>query len=233
MKHCAVFLLPIWLMSMTPYASVVPRSGVIYIDGKQRFTMTNVEKQDGQFIEKTTEYLDNASKIVGRDVTRYNASTLEVHEGTMTNLATGSVEKIVRLGANRYRLEYKNNGSAAVESEEVSDKGTMLKGALLFEYIARNYSAIAGGAVAEFRLLAPSRLETVGFELITKGEETVQGKSCLLLKLQASSWIIRQFAGDIHFWVDVKPPHTVVQYRGRLTPTDEKGNALSGTVVYK
>lgn len=227
------------LIAVLPFATVAliaaaaSVSGVIYVDGKQRFTLSTTEKQDGQVMLKTTEYFDNSNKLVMKDVTKYTVGTLEAIDGTLDNYTTGSSEKIVRLGAGNYRLEYRKNGASGFESEEVREKGATLKGSLLFEYIGRNYDALAGGSEPEFRLLVPSRLETVGFELLKERTETVQGKSCLVLKLRASSWIIRQFAGDMHFWVDTQMPHAVVQFQGRITPTDEKGNALTGTVKYR
>lgn len=236
MKYTSI--VPVMVIAALPFAAIAliaaaSISGVIYVDGKQKFTLNTTEKQDGQVVQKTTEYFDNSNKLVMKDITKYTAGTLETTEGTLDNYITGSSEKIVRLGAGNYRLEYRKNGASGFETEEVHEKGVTLKGSLIFEYIARNYDALAGGSEPEFRLLVPSRLETIGFELLKERTETVQGKSCLVLKLRASSWIIRQFAGDMNFWVDTQIPHAVVQFQGRITPTDEKGNALSGTVKYR
>ncbi len=232
-RLCAVFLGLTSVATLALIAAGLSANGVIFVDGKQRFTLTVTEKREGQTVQKITEYLDNSGKLAAKDATTYIATTLEVTDGTLENYQTGSIEKITRLAAGKYRLDYRKHSGGEVASEEVKEKDVMLKGSLLFEYISRNYDAIAGGTKTEFRLLVPSRLETIGFELVKERMETLQGKACILMKLRASSWIIRQFAGDMFFWVDVQAPHAVIQYQGRLTPTDEKGNALNGVVKYR
>lgn len=213
--------------------SSVPSGGAIHIDGKRKFTFVNTETNNGQVTERTTDYFNESGKIIVKDWTRYYTSTLEVIESSTMNFITGGAEKTSRLDSRSYRLEYKKNASSKTEYKDIAEKEPVMSKSLLAERISRSYYDIAAGKSIEFRLIVPSRLESIGFELKKETEETVQGLPCLKISLRASSWIIRQFAGNINFWVNANPPHALVQYEGRVLPTDNEGNMLSGKIIYK
>ncbi len=220
-------------LSIATIAAVAPSGGNIYIDGKQKFTFVGTESRNGQFAEKTTDYFNESGKIIAKDWTRYYTSTLEVIESSTMSYITGGAEKTSRSDSRSYRLEYKKNASSKTEYKDIAEKKPVMSKSLLAERISRSYDEIAAGKSIEFRLIVPSRLESIGFELKKEKEETVRGKLCLKISLRASSWIIRQFAGNIAFWADVNPPHVLVQYEGRVIPTDSEGNMLSGKIIYK
>ena len=74
-----------------------------------------------------------------------------------------------------------------------------------------------------FRFVASSRLETVGFKLVKDAEENWRGQPALRLRMEASNLIIAQIVDPLFFIVEKDGAHRVLEYLGRITPKQREG----------
>ncbi len=90
-------------------------------------------------------------------------------------------------------------------------------------FIVKHWDELAGGKEVVFRCVIPSRLETVGFELVKEPETDWHGKKVLRLRMKASNFFAARLVAPIFFIVETEPAHHVLEYTGRTTPKLRKG----------
>jgi hypothetical protein len=90
-------------------------------------------------------------------------------------------------------------------------------------FIVTHWNELARGAAVNFRFIASSRLETVGFKLVKESEIAWRGKPALRLRMEPSSVVIRQIVDPIFFIVEKDGAHRVFEYVGRTTPKQRDG----------
>ncbi len=103
------------------------------------------------------------------------------------------------------------------------------------EFIRAHWNELARGQAVNFRYVAQSRLETVGFKLVKESEVTARGLPALRIRMQASSFIIAQIVDPLFFVVEKADPHRILEYEGRTTPKRREGSKwkdLDARTVY-
>jgi hypothetical protein len=130
----------------------------------------------------------------------------------------------------------RNPAKAKLSFDWVADPGAKTKtdtedyqpntlvGDMIPYFIVAHWNDLARGATVNFRFIAQSRLETVGFKLVKEAEITWGGQPALRLRMEASSIIIRQIVDPIFFVVEKNAGHRVLEYVGRTTPRQRDGN---------
>ena len=102
-------------------------------------------------------------------------------------------------------------------------------------FIVAHWNELARGTAVNFRFIAQSRLETVGFKLVKEADVMWRGKAAVRLRMEASSMIIAQIVDPIFFIVEKDGAHHVLEYVGRTTPKLRDGNKwkdLDARTVY-
>lgn len=83
--------------------------------------------------------------------------------------------------------------------------------------IQKSWAEVMQGKTLEFRLLVPSRLETVGFRVSKKSEEgELKGQLTITFQLEPTSMFIRSFVDPIVFHYSKTEPHRLLLIRGRM-----------------
>ena len=75
------------------------------------------------------------------------------------------------------------------------------------------------GATVQCRLLALSRVETVGFKFFKEADTSWNHKPVMMVTLEPTSVIIAQLVEPMHFVIEKESPHRIYQYTGRTTPS--------------
>ena len=116
-----------------------------------------------------------------------------------------------------------HNGKAETKtSSEYLRKDTLVSD-MIPGFIVKHWDELAGGKEVAFRCVIPSRLETVGFELVKESETDWHGKKVLRLRMKASNFFAARLVAPLFFMVESEPPHRVLEYTGRTTPKLRKG----------
>jgi hypothetical protein len=99
-----------------------------------------------------------------------------------------------------------------------------LVGDMIPYFIVAHWNELTRGAAVNFRFIAQSRLETVGFKLVKEEDVTWRGKAAVRLRMEASNLIIAQIVDPLFFIVEKDGAHRVLEYIGRTTPKARDGS---------
>jgi hypothetical protein len=116
-----------------------------------------------------------------------------------------------------------DGGTKRKTDTETLQRDTLV-GDMIPYFIAAHWDELARGEAVNFRFIAPSRLETVGFKLVKEADATWRGKPALRLRMEPSSLIIAQIVDPLFFIVEKSGEHRVLEYVGRTTPKMRDGN---------
>ena len=121
----------------------------------------------------------------------------------------------------RLLFDWTADGKKKTDSEAfVADT---LVGDTIPYFIITHWNKLARGEAVNFRFIASSRLETVGFKLVKESEVDWRGKPAVRLRMEPSSVIIRQIVDPLFFTVEKDGAHRVLEYVGRITPKQRDG----------
>lgn len=126
------------------------------------------------------------------------------------------------------------DGKKKTDSEDM--ESNTLIGDMIPYFILDHWKELSTGKAVNFRFIASSRLETVGFKLVKDSEVTWRGKPALRLRMEPSSVIIRQIVDPLYFTVERDGSHRVLEYVGRTTPKLREGSKwkdLDARTVYE
>jgi len=115
-----------------------------------------------------------------------------------------------------------NDGKKKTDHETLQQN--TLVGDMIPYFIASHWNELARGAEVNFRFVAQSRLETVGFKLVKESELVWRGQPAVRLRMEASNLIIAQLVDPLFFIVEKNGEHRVLEYIGRTTPKMRDGN---------
>ena len=185
------------------------------------------------FTFRRTAVRSNTTVQVVRDFIYPNGSlaareSLVFERGELTSFQLEEKQTGARGGsrvttdANRKLLfDWTADGKTKADSEAfVADT---LVGDMIPDFIITHWNELARGAAVDFRFIASSRLETVGFKLVKESEAVWRGKPALRLRMEPSSFVIRQIVDPLFFIVEKDGAHRVLEYVGRITPKQRDG----------
>jgi hypothetical protein len=115
------------------------------------------------------------------------------------------------------------NNAKRKTARETLQRDTLV-GDMIPYFIAAHWNELARGDAVNFRFIASSRLETVGFKLVKETGVTWRGKAALRLRMEPSSLIIAQIVDPLFFIVEKSGEHRVLEYVGRITPKARDGS---------
>jgi hypothetical protein len=125
------------------------------------------------------------------------------------------------------------DGKKKTDNEDL-EPDTLI-GDMIPYFIVKHWNDLSRGKPVNFRFIASSRLETVGFKLVKDADVTWRGKPALRLRMEPSSVIIRQIVDPLYFTVERDGAHRVLEYVGRTTPKLRDGSKwkdLDARTVY-
>ncbi len=191
----------------------------------------------GMFIEEgdnaymNSNFFDKAGNSILKEEIEYKAESFEIVKYELEDYRTGRKE-IITGRNNEYILRYKRNSDNNFRGKGIKKDGLILHGSFLPIFIIKKLTMLNNGQEILFRLLVPLRPTTERFQLKQIGMVKVDDKECYEIKMEASSWIARRLVKPIFFYIDTENPNRLIMYKGRLLPTNEKGNPLDGVITF-
>ena len=187
-----------------------------------------IEEDDNAYM--TSNFFDKAGNSILKEEIEYKAGSFEIVKYELEDYRTGRKE-IITGGNNEYILRYKRNSNSSIKEKSIEKDGLILHGSFLPIFIIKKLAMLNNGQEISFRLLVPLRPSTEGFRLKQIGVVKVDDKECYEIKMEASSWIAGKLVAPIFFYIHTEKPNRLIMYKGRLLPTDEKGNPLNGVIT--
>ncbi|MBL7135525.1 MAG: hypothetical protein ISS81_02890 [Candidatus Marinimicrobia bacterium] len=191
----------------------------------------------GMFVEEAdnaymiSDFFDKAGNSILKEEIEYKAESFEIVKYELEDYRTGRKE-IVTGKNNEYILQYKRNFDSSFKEKSIKKDGSILHGSSLPIFIIKKLDVLNNGQKISFRLLVPLRPTTERFQLKQIGMKKVNGRECYEIKMEASSWIARKLVAPMYFYIYTEKPNRLIMYKGRLLPTDGKGNPLDGIITF-
>ena len=191
----------------------------------------------GMFVEEAdnaymiSNFFDKAGNSILKEEIKYKAGSFEIVKYELEDYRTGRKE-IVTGKNNEYILRYRRNFDSSFKEKSIKKDGLILHGSFLPIFIIKKLDVLNNGQKISFRLIVPLRPTAERFQLKQIGMKKVDGRECYEIEMEASSWIARRLVKPIFFYIDTEKPNRLIMYKGRLLPTNEKGNPLDGVITF-
>ncbi|MDH4224278.1 MAG: hypothetical protein OEW12_01360 [Deltaproteobacteria bacterium] len=193
--------------------------------GKRKITIT-----DGR-LEITSEYTGPEGKVIHNDQTAAQADSLTLISFNDTDHRIGRKVDI-RQSDGKVAITYQDAAGEKVKKETLDGASDQSIGILLGHLIEKNWVRLNQGGVVKLNLIVADRLGTVGFQIKKAGETRIGEVKANDFQVEPSSWLIRKLVDPLHF-VMAQDSHRMVEFRGRTTIPDNKGDPLPVRLVYK
>jgi hypothetical protein len=197
--------------------------------------------RSGNQLQVIREYAYPDGKLAARERVLYNGDELQSYE--LQELQTGAYGRaIVRPnpeGPAGNMLSFEASKDLASRGSPKRRSETLQNDTLNYDmvgtFLAEHWDALMRGEEVKCRMIVAPRAETVGFRAVKESEAQWQGKPIVILRMEASSPIIRALVDPLHFKVEKDSPHRVLEYSGRTTLKIKSGNKwedLDGITVF-
>ena len=206
-------------------------AGAIYGRGaetnKLLFRFEREATRSGDKLNVRRDYTLPDGRLAAQERVVYEGNEPVAYE--MQELQTGErgTAKILRDPANPAKgsieFEYWKEGASRPKTSTEALREHTLVGDMLGPFLASHWDALAQGEKIKCRCIVVSRRETVGFTFVKEAEATWQGRSVLILKMEASSLFVAALVDPLVLTIEAAPPHRVLQYVGRTTPKIRSG----------
>jgi hypothetical protein len=220
-------------------------TATIYKQGSSRQTVLfNFRRQttrSGTNLNVLREYTYPDGKVAFREHVVYASEapvSLAIEELQIDSRGSASFRTEAGPGGKRVAaLEYVSgvsSGAKAKTGEETLQNNTVIDDTFAV-FITSYWDALAQGKAVSFRYLSVPRRETVGFSIARDSETVWEGKPAIVLKMEPSSFFIRQLVDPVFFTVEKTGQHRILRYMGRTAPkirTGSKWGDLDAEIVY-
>jgi hypothetical protein len=182
------------------------------------FTIRRVATNDGFTIHVIREFKLPDGTLAARERVVYEGNHLksfafeDLQRGSGGNLTVQSAGSDLKMN-----FSYTEGKTKKTGSEKFMDD--MLVSDMVGPYIVAHWDSLTKGATVKCRLIAMSRVETVGFKFFKVADTTWHDKPVMMVTLEPTSIIISQLVEPMHFVIEKESPHRIFQYTGRTTPS--------------
>ncbi|HEX5220700.1 MAG TPA: hypothetical protein VFZ59_14100 [Verrucomicrobiae bacterium] len=198
-------------------------SGTIYdsTGTNALFEFKRSATRTGTNLHVLSEYTLPDGEVVARETVTYHGDHLAAFtlDETQTG-ATGSV-RLVRQPAKPAggKIEFNYRApKGKLETATESLRPDTLISDMIGPFLADHWTDVMNGREVKCRYLVVPRKETIGFTFRRHAETTWRGKPVVVIRMEASSWVIGLAVDPLFFTMEKEEPHRILQYTGRTTP---------------
>jgi hypothetical protein len=188
---------------------------------KVLFHFQRTATNSGSLVYVLREYTLAGGKLASRERVVYDGNRLLSYQ--LEDLQAGTQGKMEVKPVGKNSKEEQINfqfvkGTTKTAARESFEKNTLIND-MVAPFITDHWSGLTNGKTVKLRLVAMSRAETVGFKLTQISQGLWQGKPVVTIRMEPASLVIAQFIDPLLFTIEKSPPHRVLQYSGRTTPS--------------
>jgi len=202
---------------------------------KVLFTFTRTATRSNSAVHVTREFLYPNGTLAARELAVFDRGDLVSFQ--LDERQTGARGSATVRGS-MLHFDWVEGAGASIRKKTDSEKlqPNTLVGDMIPYFIAARWDELARGTPVNFRFIAQSRLETVGFKLVKEANVTWRGTPAIRLRMEPSSFLIAQIVDPLFFIVETDGAHRILEYVGRITPKAREGNKwkdLDARTIYE
>lgn len=189
-----------------------------------------INKEGGQITEIST-FTTPAGRPIQKTVAVFLSSDLSPVRYRLDDLRSGQQEILLRKKNGYFMSSLEKKGESPDQDTEKIRPGSLM-GAAVVTRIQREWKMLMQGEKIPFSLLIPSRQDSVSFRVQLDQEKTAVDKSRTVIRMDPDTWIIRLLVNPLFFYFESKPPHRLLEYRGRVSIKTEDGDDQDLRITY-
>ena len=175
----------------------------------------------GTNLDVLCEYSLPGGKLAARETVTYHGDSLvaftldEIQTG-----ATGSVKILqqpLKQKSGKIEFNYFVPGGKLETATETLRLDTLTSD-MVGPFLTNHWTELMEGREVKCRYLVVPRKQTIGFTFSRHAETTWRGKPVVVVRMEASSWVVGLAVDPLFFTMEKDGQHRVLQYTGRTTP---------------
>jgi len=206
---------------------------------KALFNFKRVATRSGSTLNVVREYSDPDGKPALRERIVYEGDelvSLKLEELQIDARGSATIRR--QSGKSEIQFEYAKEASAGGKPKTASEslRQDTVVDDMIGPFIAAHWDILMKGQPAKCRYLCVPRRETLGFTFTKDGETTWKDQPAVLIKMEATSFIIAALVDPMFFTVEKGGRHRVLRYVGRTAPklrAGDKWNDLDAVTVFE
>lgn len=200
-------------------------TGTIYETGsgtnKILFTFRRTAVRSNSTVQVVRDFLYPNGSLAARESMVFERGELLSFQLEEKQTGARGSSTVTKDAKRKLHFDWTTDGKTKSDSEAFA--ADTLVGDMIPQFIITHWNELARGAAVNFRFIASSRLETVGFKLVKEADVDWRGKPAMRVRMEPSSVIIRQIVDPLFFIVEKDGAHRVLEYVGRITPKQRDG----------
>lgn len=188
-------------------------------------------KKEGGRITEISIFTTPAGKPIQKTVAVFLASDLSPVRYQLDDLRSGQQEILRREKDGFFMSAREKKGEKPDQDTEDTRPGSLMPASVV-PRIQREWKKLMQGEKVPFALMVPSRQDSVSFRVQLDRKKTAANKSRTVIRMDPDTWIIRQLVSALFFYFEDKPPHRLMEYRGRVSIKTRDGDDQDLRITY-
>lgn len=222
--------LPMTFLAAAQGAQDLDYEGMVFVNNQVRFRLKGQIREKEGFFYKSELYSDTRGQPVLKDDTVVRLEPLEIIRFDQVDYQTGRHNRILRSHPG-YWLGFKKNAASDLRQQVIDEEGILIPETMTTPFLMMHLNQLLDDQKVCFKYLLPSRFSSIAFCLKNSGIQKVADRDYYVITLKPSSLLLRSFVSPCYFFVEREPPHRLIHFKGRLSPSDAEGNALYGSIT--
>lgn len=193
------------VVAVQPFELRAPGGKTVLLQGAESVI------EEGAFVTRHTEYKNRQGEVAQTEDFRYDSASLRMASYRFDDRETGEMAA-VDVYDGKAKTQYRALREDTVQESTMPWDETTLSGKAIPMVLLQSFARLQAGKSVEFDLYVPFKMTTFGFRAVRdSGPEAAPVK----IRVEASNWLIRQFAPTIYFTFDTSAsPPKLVRYEG-------------------
>jgi hypothetical protein len=187
--------------------------------------------QEGGHTKESVRYFDPSGTVIQTLETEFDIASAKLFSMKREFPLTGELESAVIEG-DRVKMTHRESAKDKEKQEQIKWTGTMVFPPTVVPRMQLAWDTLMSGRKLEIDMVVPSRLGSYGFRLAKEAETESEGRKIVVMVLEPGSMLVRRLVDPMRFIWSVDAPRRLLEYRGRTTIKDAKGDPIDARIVY-
>jgi hypothetical protein len=194
------------------------------------FNFKRLATRSGSKLNVLREYTYPDGRLAVRQHVAYEGDELvgfeveELQNGARGNAKIRHDPASPAKGAVSFEYAKDTASGAKPKTNEEPLRNDTLMDDMIGPFLALHWGMLLNGQPVKCRYISVPRRETVGFTFTKDSESTWQGQKVIIVKMEATSFIIAALVDPVFFTVEKEGKHRILRYIGRTTPKIKTGS---------
>ena len=187
--------------------------------------------QEGGRTKESVRYFDLSGTVIQTLETEFDSGSAKLFSMKREFPLTGETESATIEG-DHVKMTHRESGKDKEKQDQLKWTGVMVFPPTVVPRMRLGWETLMSGRKLEIDMVVPSRLDSYGFRILKEAETELEGRRIVVMVLEPGSMLVRRLVDPMRFVWSLDSPRRVLEYRGRTTVRDAKGDPIDARIVY-